>query len=319
LEKIISELHFKAIYIIGFVLGIPILVFVISIVGGLLHSLIWINTLFGGILVFGLIAIGADGVWYYEFRRSEQKIQQALDNPPIHLCPACGNEMVAREIEKKGSLGIPHSDLSIECPSCHTQFDSYFPFQSWLVVEANAEKNKDFAWLYGGENLSRDEVVLIANGKYTMNAIQKLRARALPIISDGDFEQLSSWDPQLLIKDQNVQIYLNPPNNSWGLSLKDAEHIWFVSNQVTFAEQRTREKVPYLLKLDNGIFFITNLKYGFIGRIKNLDKKLTEITSIQEERLRLDVFRKNRISAEYFLGLDAELASSILEGLTKLL
>lgn len=300
--------------------GIPLSAFIISMLFALLKSLDVVRVFSSLTLFFGFLILFLNLLWYLVFTQQQNKIGSVLSNPPIKQCPSCHSNLKPEETRITSKLGIPQSDINLECPQCFTRLRSPYPFINWIVEEINQKENPEFAWLYAAETLATSDLKIIATGKHTKKAIMKLRAQELGKISDGNFNSIRNlMSKGLIIESANVKtnIYPKLKVNSSQFTLQKDEIVIITSSDISLQRETTRNNLPYQSPVDVGLLIITNKRFAFFGRSKQIVKRLADIGDIRQKKFNLFIYLKGRKTADIFVNLDESLYASILEGMTR--
>lgn len=274
---------------------------------------------FGLLSSIGLLLLVADGVWYFRFLQASRELKRYAGGFVITTCPVCqGNLQLVEQPQSR--FGIPSVTRTVICGSCESKLEELAKnIWRWRVDEAG---NAEVAWLYNGEVVTDDELRGIVDGRHTPRAKTKIaereeqrrraaRAAALADLASGKLEILSTLESRLIEAPSGVNML-----HTTRLELQRNEQCMLVMSPSGFGEYSTKDNVPYIKMVDrSGEFVITNQRYGFVGSLKSLKQKLDVIERVEvKDAHTLTVSRSNRKTPEYFVGIDAQLAEAVLQG-----
>ena len=244
--------------------------------------------------------------------------QKQSRNHHFKIAQLAKNTLNVQETRITKKLGIPISDIDLECPKCSTRIRSSFPYENWTFEEIDQDSNPEFAWLYSAETLTLEELSLIAENKYTSKAIKKIRARDLARVSNGDFDALLNFqNPDFIFSANSTKTYFFPTMKLSATVFKPMpdEKTFIASEKIEYQTMRTRNNVPYFVNVDIGLFFLTNKRFIFIGTEKIVIKKLSDISEFNHLEHSLIIQLKNRKRPDAYDNLDGALFESVLEGI----
>jgi hypothetical protein len=275
----------------------------------LIRSLPLGNCLFFLSASLGFLILFVDGIWAYQFKSWTSRIHKVKISAP-HKCPSCGADIKLSETPKTSRLGLPQSDLAMDCPACLLHLDNRSPYTYWLVAVRNPDTNPEFAFLYNDERLTDLEIHAISLGRHTAKAYEKLRARSLSRIAEGQWEELRNMTPPMLRAGPSIQVEIYPEKPDF----LPNEHGLVSFNPIQLLEQRTRQNTPVWVSVTRGRLTLTTHRFLFDGDERDVEKRLSDIEDFQLDVGDLLVRRKGKKRPEKFTGLDAPLAASVLKG-----
>lgn len=267
------------------------------------------NCLFFLSASLGFLILLVNGIWLYQFNSRTSRIHKIKISAP-HKCPACGADIKLSETPKTSGLGLPQSDLAMDCPACLLHLDNRSPYTHWLVTVRKPDNNPEFAFLYNGERLTDQEIHEVSQGRHTAKAYDKLRSRSLSRIAAGQWEELRNMTAPMLRADPSTRVDLFPGK----VECRPGEQALVAFSIVQLFEQRTHENMPVWVPLTRGCLTLTTQRILFDGWGKDFEKRLLDIEAFQMVDGDLLIRRKGKKRPEKFVGLDTMLAISILEG-----
>jgi hypothetical protein len=167
--------------------------------------------------------------------------------------------------------------------------------------------------------------------------IPELNSHDLSIVSDAQLEEYANGNLEglsiemtndlnteiFMKKDEKILLWLGPidyfeerrrrgSGAAGNLSIRIAKGLWYRTAQMYSGSANE------LAKLDSGILVITNQRYIFKGRTKNIDQQLKSLTSINSFSDGVSIVRSGKQKTEFFRGdYHWPLISSIIIGLVK--
>jgi hypothetical protein len=167
--------------------------------------------------------------------------------------------------------------------------------------------------------------------------IPELSKHELPIVPDAQLEEYAKGNLEglsiemkgdlnteiFIKKDEKIVLWLGPityleerrrrgSGRAGGFSIRIAKGLWYRTPQMYSGPANE------LAILDSGILVITNQRYIFKGRTKNIDQPLNSLTSINPFSDGISIVRSSKQKTEFFRGdYHWPLISSIIIGLVK--
>lgn len=162
------------------------------------------------------------------------------------------------------------------------------------------------------------------------------RTKLLAEIQQGNLDQIDACAPYVVPRGANISVGVSQPQDPHFIPQK-FERCLLYANNVNFARkfariatvktgggyrvgkvyvpvQKERRQVTGWDKLGVGIFAITNKRVLFLNPDHKITHRLTSIMQLESFDDALAVTKSGRKSADYFIGLDGELAEAIVRG-----
>jgi len=256
-------------------------------------------------------------IWIIAFYYLKRMIEKENPIGLISRCPVCIEKFEEIRTEEKTKLGLPSATYNYLCENCNTRIASKYPYKKWKVEKAGEGINQEFKWLYEGEILTKEEISIIAGGGHTEKAIQKLRVRALMIISEGHLDEIQNFEDDWITSGRSDVSYIIRDFNQFQIQLlpDPSERLFIVVENVDLGIYSTKENQPYIRLVDQGILFLTDKRIGFRSPRKKTDWLYNNINYFAPYDRQIGLRLINRKTPDYFVEVDGKLIEAIYEGI----
>ena len=294
--------------------------------------------LFVLVMDIGIGILLVNAAWFAAHRQHETLLEKTKKTLPSN-CPFCGRDFHIETTDRRLWFGFPGARFNISCSFCSTQLVLDYPYSYWTFTQVDTVLNSTFAWLYQGENLTREDLDLILNRQHTENAKVKLRAsgnsdlvhiwfdkptaRTITKLRTGPLEKIVSGDMSALSELSSDILYTIPDVNTaffeqpGELVLRKKESVILTVMPVRLAVRRTEESDDHFYTKDTGFFFVTNQRVGFRGKKHRTNLVIDTIDDLGHQADKIVIRSQHRKTPDYYLDLDGELVYCVIKGLLK--